>query len=172
MLAFCTFYLKPLQKLFFSSPVSWKARLLTTFAALLQNWASIDWKLLYESAEGISDRSLKELAFGKLSSQTDHFRTMHDFILLVDSMCIAAFQEENDHILLQHATLSFFDVVVELHTTYDLPFVTIPSAAIVYHCLLSDTGMATSRICGIITKSASFSFSFFFQKTNILLDYS
>ena len=164
---FSTCYLKPLQKLFFSSSVAWKVKLLSSLSSLLHNWASLDWKLFYDTEEGKTGTKLMELVFERPSAKTDHFRTIHDFIVLMDSMCVLALQAENDHVLLQHAVLSFFEVVVTLHTHYDVPFVVIPSRAIVFRSLLSDTGMAVSRICGVVTRFANpfiffFSFLFFF----------
>ena len=162
---FCTFCLKPLQRLFFSSSVSWKVRLISSFSALLRNWASVDWKRFYSSD------SFREFVFEKPSTEANHYRTIRDFIQVVDSICVVALQAENDHTLLQHAVLSFFEVVVDLHLLYDTPFVVLPSTPIVYRCCVSDTGVATSRLGGVITKyKAAFSKLKKVAGTNVIVD--
>lgn len=83
---------------------------------------------------------------------------------------------EDDNPLLQHATLSFFEVVrwrtlcthdlvcisitcpldyqqvSTLSADYDIPQITVPSHAFVFQLCLSSSGMAISRMCGILLR--------------------
>jgi len=153
---FYGYYLKPLQKIFFSSSLEWKVKFLNSLTSLLQNWASVDWEKHFVSttlsSKDPNHNIHKEFIFEKPSTKVDHFKTIYELVKLVDMNCILALEVEGDHILMQHATLSFFEAVVDLNLKHELPFVTIPSPSIVFRCLLSDTAMATSRICGLIAK--------------------
>lgn len=78
-------------------------------------------------------------------------QTIRAFIRHVDSISSVALEMESDHIAVQHGVLSFFDLVSSLTATYNLPLaVVIPDSAIVYRSFLSTSGMAVSRICGIV----------------------
>jgi hypothetical protein len=85
---------------------------------------------------------------------------------------------EDDNPILQHATLSFFEVVSWRHSytavvfgllayfihsdpyptkqvstlsaDFDIPQITVPSHALVFQLCLSSSGMAISRMCGIL----------------------
>lgn len=153
---FYGYYLKPLQKIFYSSSLEWKVKLLNSLTCLLQNWATVDWEKHFVSttipSRDPNHNLHKEFIFEKPSTKVDHFKTIYELVKLVDMNCILALEVEGDNIFIQHATLSFFETVVEANLKHKLPFVILPSPVIIFRCLLSDTSMATSRICGLFAK--------------------
>lgn len=69
----------------------------------------------------------------------------------MDRLSVAALEVENDHVVVQHGVLSFYDLMSTLTATYHVPLaVVIPDSTIAYRMFLSDSGMAISRICGIV----------------------
>jgi len=77
---------------------------------------------------------------------------MKEFIGHVDRLAVVGLQLEAGHALLEHAALSFFERACVLSRTHGIPFVAIPSKALVVHLLVSPTAMAVSRVCGIIAQ--------------------
>eukprot|EP00999_Lentomonas_sp_LEN2_P000115 NODE_110_length_2276_cov_80.258260_g87_i0.p1 GENE.NODE_110_length_2276_cov_80.258260_g87_i0~~NODE_110_length_2276_cov_80.258260_g87_i0.p1 ORF type:complete len:678 (+),score=98.58 NODE_110_length_2276_cov_80.258260_g87_i0:65-2035(+) len=138
----------PLQKLFVLSNVRWKAEFVSSLTLLVENWASKDWKAYY------NDQSETSPKFELLAPDdgVDHFLSLYKFIKHVDKLCTLGLQLESDHPIMQHATLEFFEMVVQLVTRFGLPFLIIPSPAIVYRCAFSSNAFAVSRICGIISQ--------------------
>jgi len=89
--------------------------------------------------------------FAPIREKVDYYRTIHAFILYVDQLLVLSLQLENDHILIQDAALTFFEVVCNLNSKYGMPFAVSPSFAVVYRMLLSSSAMSVSRVCGILS---------------------
>lgn len=88
--------------------------------------------------------------FQGLSLDVDYFQTMQYFIQHVDRLGAVGLAAESDSPVLQHAVFSFFELVSSISTHHDVPENIIPAAAFVYRSFFSLSGMAVSRICGII----------------------
>ncbi|KAF9973504.1 hypothetical protein BGZ73_003246 [Actinomortierella ambigua] len=149
------FFLKPLQKIFYSSGPKWKASLLLCYRRLLQRWALINWRGHLSPERGYlispADHKSMQGLFTKLSENVDYMKTMQEFIMHVDRVATVAFEVDESNISVQHGVLSFLDLASTLPITFRVPMaVIIPDSTIVYRCFLADSGMAMSRICGII----------------------
>lgn len=88
--------------------------------------------------------------FEKLSVSVDYFDTIQSLIEHVDKICVMGLLAEDDHPLLQHATLSFFELVATIPQQHDIPEIIVPSIDLVCKSFFSSNAMATSRMCGII----------------------
>lgn len=90
--------------------------------------------------------------FRGLEFDVEYFSTIHHLIQHVDRISALGLVMESDHPLLQHACLSFFELVSSMSLAHDIPEIIIPAAPVVYRSFFSNTGMALSRICGIISQ--------------------
>lgn len=88
--------------------------------------------------------------FEGLSLRVDYFVTIQRVIEHVDKISIVGLLAENDDPLLQHATLSFFELVASIPLQHDIPEIIVPSIDLVCRCFFASNAMALSRICGII----------------------
>ncbi|KAG0355950.1 hypothetical protein BGZ54_000905 [Gamsiella multidivaricata] len=136
-------FLKPLYSLFYLMGPVWK------------RWAQFKWRDYLELGKDprLSEKGLSGLRrlFSTLAPDVDYMQTFHAFIGHVDSISSVGLEMERDHIAVQHAILSFFDLASTLTGTYKVPLaVVVPDSTIVYRCFLSDSGMSISRICGIV----------------------
>ncbi|KAG0232922.1 hypothetical protein BGW42_007831 [Actinomortierella wolfii] len=118
-------------------------------------WAQINWRghLSPEKGYIISEQESKAMQglFTKLSPNVDYMKTMQEFIVHVDRMATVAFEMDESNLAVQHGVLSFLDLASSLPVTFRVPMaIIIPDSTIVYRCFLADSGMAMSRICGII----------------------
>ena len=48
------------------------------------------------------------------------------------------------------ASLSFYETVLTLPLTHDLPVIVLPSSTFTFHCLLAHDAMSISRMCGLM----------------------
>ncbi|XP_020602690.1 centromere protein I-like [Orbicella faveolata] len=147
--------LEPLRKLFFSSPVYVKCQVMYCLTELLRNFLAVELPRQQELLQ--EERSQRALDLGSVSlfveDEVDPFdplKTIYDFIQFVDRICVVALQVEEDHALLQHWVLNFFELVSTSYQQFSLPFVLIPSSGIIYRMLFSCNSMAVSRLCQII----------------------
>ncbi|KAG0165124.1 hypothetical protein DFQ30_008930 [Apophysomyces sp. BC1015] len=148
-------FLKPLYRLYCVSDVVWKSRLILCYTEWLKNWALLDWnRHSTRRATADPNEEVDNLIwlFQGLSYNVDYFRTMQEFIQHVDQVNVMGLILEEDHPLLQHATLSFFELVSSISIHHDIPEIIIPAAPFVYRTFFSVTPMAVSRVCGIIAQ--------------------
>ncbi|RCH78547.1 hypothetical protein CU098_004695, partial [Rhizopus stolonifer] len=143
--------LKPLHRLFCISDTTWKTRLILCYTEWLKNWALLDWNKHANLKEDV-DQEVDKVTwlFKGLSFDTDYFVSMQGFILHVDRLCVIGLIQEQDHILFQHAALSFFELVSTISVQHDIPKIVTPTSPFVYRNFFSTSAMATSRICNII----------------------
>ncbi|KAI8066934.1 Mis6-domain-containing protein [Gilbertella persicaria] len=146
------YILKPLCRLYVASDVKWKSKLILCYTEWLKNWAALDWKQHVRLRKEASDTSIDHLTslFGKLSFDVNYFRTIQKFVEHVDKLCVSGLLAEDDHVLMQHAGLTFFELVAQISRQDDIPDIIIPAATFVHRNFFSTTAMAVSRICGII----------------------
>ncbi|KAI8366097.1 Mis6-domain-containing protein [Radiomyces spectabilis] len=147
------YFLQPLYRLFCVSNVSWKARLILCYTEWLKNWALLDWNEHAKKRRNLdpySDMDESAWLFQGLSFNIDYFRTMQEFIQHVDRICVIGFSLEQDHPLIQHAALSYFELVSSISIHHDIPEIIIPAAPLVYRTFFSPLAMPVSRMCGII----------------------
>ncbi len=57
-----------------------------------------------------------------------------------------------DHALISHASLSYYELVVELPVTYNVPLTLIPREPSIFHSLLATDVMSLSRITGVLVR--------------------
>ncbi|KAF9931628.1 hypothetical protein FBU30_009804 [Linnemannia zychae] len=148
-------FLKPLHRLFCLMGPIWKGQLIMCYTRLLQKWSQFKWKDYLEIGKDpqLSVQGSKNLGrlFSEIPRNVDYMQSIRAFIKYVDNISGVALEIERDHIAVQHAVLSFFDLTSNLTKKNNLPIaVIIPEASIIYRCFLSDSAMAISRICGII----------------------
>ncbi|KAI9256561.1 Mis6-domain-containing protein [Phascolomyces articulosus] len=145
-------FLKPLYRLYTVSNVQWKAKLILCYTEWLKNWALLDWKRHSERRKKGTDSDMDDLVwlFQGLDFNVDYFQAIQHFIYHVDRLSVIGLVMEGDHPLLQHASLSFFEFVSMISISHDIPEIIIPAAPLIYRSFFSMSGMAVSRICGII----------------------
>ncbi|CEG66414.1 hypothetical protein RMATCC62417_03001 [Rhizopus microsporus] len=141
----------PLYRLYYISDVHWKARLILCYSEWLKNWALLDWDK-HKKLEQDEQAEMDEVTwlFKGLSFDTDYFHSMQQFVLHVDKLCTLGLLQEKDHPLLQHASLSFFELVSSISIQHNIPRIITPTAPFVYRHFFSTSAMAHSRICSII----------------------
>jgi centromere protein I len=88
--------------------------------------------------------------FAGLSFNVNYFTTIQKLVEHVDRISVMGFLAENDHPLLQHAALDFFELVALIPLQHDIPEIIIPAANFVHRSFFSSHAMAVSRICGIV----------------------
>lgn len=147
--------LEHLRKLFFSSPVYVKCQVMYCLTELLRNFLVVEvprqQELIQEErANRTRDQASVSMFVEDQLEPFDPLKTVYDFIQFVDRICVVGLQVEEDHTLLQHWVLIFFELVSTAHQQFSLPFVQIPSSGIIYRILFSDNSMAVSRLCQII----------------------
>ncbi|XP_031566588.1 centromere protein I-like [Actinia tenebrosa] len=147
--------LEPLRKLFFSSSVFVKCQIMYCFTNLLRNFAAVElprYQDLQRATPNSSRTNMTSISIFAEEELTsfDPFETIYDFIRFVDRLCVMGLQKEQDHPLLQHCVLDFFELASVLHTEFQVPFVVVPSAGFVYRLFFADNAMACSRLCQII----------------------
>ncbi|KAI8067605.1 Mis6-domain-containing protein [Gongronella butleri] len=152
-------YLRPLYRLFCVNDVRWKARLIMCYRDLLANWALLDWHRHFElreavaaqqGAKGLRDRLT--WPFHGLDVNIDYLWAMQQFIHYVDRLGNYGLLLEQDHPLLQHASLYFLEFYSGLSLDHNVPIIAIPKAAFVYRLFMSDNATTVSRLCGALAR--------------------
>ncbi|CAO3599492.1 unnamed protein product [Absidia cylindrospora] len=149
-------FLKPLNRLYCVSDVQWKAKLILCYKDWLKHWALLDWHRHADRRNATLNEGVEEgvdnLAwlFQGLSFNVNYFNVMQQLIYHVDRLCVQGLVLEQDHALLQHASLSFFEFTASISLQHDIPTIIIPAASLVYRSFFSANAMAISRICGIL----------------------
>ncbi|KAI8342560.1 Mis6-domain-containing protein [Chlamydoabsidia padenii] len=151
-------YLKPLYQLYCVSDVRWKAKLILCYKDWLKNWALLDWYRHAERRNNLQGEDVGDAVdsivwlFQGLSFNIDYFTVMQQLIYHVDRLCVQGLVMEEDHPILQHASLSFFEFTASMSLQHDIPSIVIPAASLVYRSFFSPNAMVVSRICGILHK--------------------
>ncbi|CAO3627460.1 unnamed protein product [Cunninghamella blakesleeana] len=153
-------YLRPLYRLFCMSDTKWKAKLILCYKDWLKNWALLDWRRHSERRKNVDESKVDEMdelgwLFQGLSFNVDYFESIQQFIYHADRLCVQGLVLEQDHPLIQHAALSFFEFTSSISMQHDIPAIVIPAACLVYRSFFSSNAMAVSRICGILTQYKS-----------------
>ncbi|RUS18846.1 hypothetical protein BC937DRAFT_88271 [Endogone sp. FLAS-F59071] len=159
---------------------NFQSKLILTYTEWLKNWSLHDWgghdtrRRQQQGPEAPEEDQLEGM-FAGLSFKVDYYKTMHEFTLHVDRICVMGLELEKDDVSIQHATLSFFELV-SVHTgvttmmmvisrvngvehvsamslEYNIPEIIIPSFPIVHRCFFSVSGMAMSRIVVLLVLS-------------------
>ncbi|ORZ07837.1 Mis6-domain-containing protein [Absidia repens] len=149
-------FLKPLSQLYCISDVRWKAKLILCYKDWLKHWALLDWHRHADRRNATlkegTEMAVDNLAwlFQGLSFNVNYFNVMQQLIYHVDRLCVQGLVLEQDHALLQHASLSFFEFTASISLQHDIPTIIIPAASLVYRSFFSANAMAVSRICGIL----------------------
>lgn len=114
-------------------------------------WISIDCKnhkLCDSTLMAISSTT----AFSGLSFDINYFGTIQKLVEHVDRICVMGLLAEEDHPLIQHAGLSFFELIATISLQDDIPDIIIPAATFVHRNFFAGSAMPVDRICGIIHK--------------------
>ncbi|ORX55774.1 Mis6-domain-containing protein [Hesseltinella vesiculosa] len=147
-------YLQPLGRLYCVNDARWKAQLILALRDMLATWSKIDWRSHSDLREEARVKSKhrwtdrQNWQFHGLEMNVDYFSTIQKFIYYVDRLSVQGLVLEEDNPVLFHASLSFFELVSNLTSVYDVPIIIVPSASFVYRCFFSDSAMAVSRLCG------------------------
>ncbi|KAI8888946.1 hypothetical protein K501DRAFT_329558 [Backusella circina FSU 941] len=147
------YYLVPLYRLFVVSKISWKAKMIRSFADLLKNWGLVDWKKhlsIKRDSPQVTERIARR--FVHLHMDIDYLETMRKMIRYLDKVCVMGLLFEQDDPTIQHASLSFFETVTTILNRLDFPEIVIPSPAFVHRHFFSKSVSSISRICGIINE--------------------
>ncbi|KAI8984632.1 Mis6-domain-containing protein [Mycotypha africana] len=143
--------LKPLSELFIISDTKWKSRLILCYTDWLANWGLLDWRRHFQLRRDTdADMEFITYAFAGLTFNTNYFHTIEQMVQYVGQLSVTGFLLENDHPLIQHAGLSFFELAATLSLQDNIPDIIIPEAAFIQRTLYSVSAMPISRLCGII----------------------
>eukprot|EP00742_Colponemidia_sp_Colp-10_P012414 GILJ01013943.1.p1 GENE.GILJ01013943.1~~GILJ01013943.1.p1 ORF type:complete len:748 (+),score=102.95 GILJ01013943.1:172-2244(+) len=140
--------LKPIHRLYIVSSAWVKAQIITSHTNLLRRWCRLDWQTYFSS--DLEKSKWAHFIFGQIPDEVDHLRTIFELIQYLDQLCVIGLAAESDHVLIQDAALSLFELVSELGPVYSVPFVIAPSPSLVYRMFLSSSAMAVTRICGVL----------------------
>ncbi|KAJ8303826.1 hypothetical protein KUTeg_018619 [Tegillarca granosa] len=154
--------LEPLRKLFFCSSVYFKCQTILCLTELLRNMVACEWprylEMYIENVEDTEmDDSRPQYFTGLFLEEKDNFKpvtAVEDLIQYTSRLCTLALQIEQNHCLLQHCILDFFDLVSTLRQKYDFPCSLFPSLNVFVRPFFSDNGMGITRVCTIITNNA------------------
>ncbi|KAL1923506.1 uncharacterized protein VTP21DRAFT_8486 [Calcarisporiella thermophila] len=144
-------FLDPLCKLFCVSAVDWKAKLILCYANILQRWTRRELQVSADPNDSYISEQTSVGLFNRLSQNVDLNEAVRGLIRHVHKMCVFALEIEHDDIRMQHSVLTFYE---HLSTTVerDFPMLELPTASIISRCFFSTSGMAVSRICGILER--------------------
>ncbi|KJE95864.1 hypothetical protein CAOG_06267 [Capsaspora owczarzaki ATCC 30864] len=146
-------FLFPLQHIFETSSPQGKAEILLAYRHLLHRMCSVDWRkfFLSPSAPGEPEH---EFIFNShtLSRKVNYFRTIQEFGLHVQRLSLVALELDADHIVVQHAVLSFFELGESLLRDYNLPFYIHPPHSILARLFYSTQMMVVSRVCDLLQR--------------------
>ncbi|KAL0074878.1 Mis6-domain-containing protein [Phycomyces blakesleeanus] len=149
-----SFFLKPLYRLFCLSDVTWKTGLVLCYTNWLKNWSLLDWHghVNRRQENSISETDVDKLIWllDGLSLDVDYFAMLHEFVSHVDQISVLGLALEEDHPLLQHGALSFYEQVSTLSTQHNVPEIILPEEPFITRLFFSTSAMSVSRICGII----------------------
>eukprot|EP00698_Gefionella_okellyi_P002010 TRINITY_DN11897_c0_g1_i1.p1 TRINITY_DN11897_c0_g1~~TRINITY_DN11897_c0_g1_i1.p1 ORF type:complete len:495 (+),score=93.60 TRINITY_DN11897_c0_g1_i1:25-1485(+) len=123
--------LRPLQRVVVYALPLGKANVIQTYTALTRQWLLADWTGLPRN------------------------EILSELIKHVNQMCTIALQVENNHTLVHHAALSFYELIGSIGTVFAMPFVRPPPASAIYRGLLSTTAIPVSRMCGLLVQYKS-----------------
>ncbi|RKP09860.1 Mis6-domain-containing protein [Thamnocephalis sphaerospora] len=127
------FYFTPLSQLFYVATPEWKAMLISCYTQILRRWAKIDW-------EGYMNKAAKDLQQLRKATASK--------ALDPDERQVTS--TTNDHLSVQHAVLSFYELTSMLFPTYGLPMFVTPSATTLYRCFLANNAAILSRTLGVM----------------------
>ncbi|EDO43463.1 predicted protein [Nematostella vectensis] len=152
------FALEPLRKLFFSSPVYFKCQVMYCLTELLRNFVLFELprhEELSKRRKANSNDASSSLFLDEEMASFDPQLAIYEYIKFVDRLSAVALQAEGDHALLQHHVLEFFELVSVLQTRFQIGFVVIPCASVVYRLLFASNAMAVSRFLAIMVNYRS-----------------
>ncbi|XP_071966118.1 centromere protein I-like [Antedon mediterranea] len=149
--------LEPLRKLFFCSSVYFKCQLIYSLTELLRHYLEVELpkhRVHRKEKTGddgdAADKTNCDLMFEELLDRELAVDTIQQLVSFVDKICCVGLQQENENSLLLYHVLSFYDLISVMFRNYYMPFVCVPSFAIVYKALLSNNAVILCRICKII----------------------
>ncbi|XP_071511288.1 centromere protein I-like [Diadema antillarum] len=159
--------LEPLRTLFFCSSAYFKCQLLHALTELLRNYATLEIPRYREVARRQREqeeeavlRGEKEIegstsgsSAGMFSTRVDYFdplETVEKLVDFVEGMCSVALQMDQNHTLIMHHTLAFYEVVSSLYTRYSQPYLVVPSKSLAYRAVFGLDPVACSRLCQIL----------------------
>ena len=126
--------LNPLNRLFFISDVYFKCLCLNALTKLLHNQSLQNGRSL-DSSQGPPGHEFQEIVF--------------NLVNFVDRVAVVGLRAEDDHYLLQHATLDFLHTACQIYLKYRPALVYLPMQ-LIYRLMLSDSPATLARVCGII----------------------
>jgi hypothetical protein len=152
--------LAPLQQLFYSGGVAVKARILACVRRLCAHWAAVEWADVRREAQQAAPDAdltmlLKRYPIGGVRLGFDHLATLQALVRFNERLCLLALQAHRHHALLQHEALATFELIVQLHRRYAVPFCCVPPMALVSSALFSNNAAAVSRVCALIVELAA-----------------
>lgn len=136
---------QPIYRIYFVTSAPKKCRIIEAFAALLENWALIDWE---RHLQGMDSGKV----FSRVSAEIDHFQVIYKLVNYVDSLLLQGLILESNHPLIQLSACQFYERVVSLCSKHSLPFVIPPSTRLTHRILLSTNAFAIDCMCEILYK--------------------
>jgi len=143
--------LRHLHRLFFSSDIYFKVMCLNALTKILGNQirAFAQEQRTHMKAGGDSSSSTQEETGGS-KGDPHALEIISSFVRFLDGLAVVGLRAEEDHYLMQVATLDFLQVSCQMYQRHSLPMVCLPMQCI-YRLLLSDCPVTLARICSIIT---------------------
>lgn len=113
---------------------------------MLVNWITTNWT---RSDQLQSLRNPDFFIFSK-GETNSYFSFIYKFLQYMQDFCLVGLEMEEDHVLVQQGVLNFLQEVSKLHSHYKLPFLFLPSSALIMKFLLASNAVSISRIAGIL----------------------
>jgi hypothetical protein len=151
-------YLEPLKRHFVSKDREFKFSCLHCLSRLLKNMASHEWSRHQRQTAVPSDKQPlhRETLFSSTTEEdVDDFNplvTIHLFVKYVGHLILIALEQENQHILISHAAMKFYEVVADLPQVYGVPHLSLPPPSVLFTGLLALTPVLLSRACAHLVK--------------------
>ncbi|XP_060571869.1 centromere protein I-like isoform X2 [Ruditapes philippinarum] len=140
--------LEPLRKLFFTSSIYFKCKVIMCLTELLRNHAANEWPRSLEVSD--TDSSLCLFSYdGEEFSSVD---TIKNFIHFVSKMILAACVSETQTALFELCALDFLELASNLHKEYQVPFVVLVEPRLFERLLISHHPLTVSRVCHVICR--------------------
>ncbi|KAL4220762.1 hypothetical protein ACF0H5_021156 [Mactra antiquata] len=142
--------LEPLRKLFFSSSVYGKCKIIMCFTDLLRNYAANEWPRNQEKQD--EDTSL--CLFKQDKEDFDGSDVIKNIVKFVCKICLTGLviEKHNGNALFEMCVLDFLDLVSNMHKEYNIPFVVMADSRLMETLLISCNILTVNRVCTVLCR--------------------
>ncbi|KAF2076222.1 hypothetical protein CYY_002463 [Polysphondylium violaceum] len=137
-------FLEPILKLFNVMNITFQYKILEAYGQLLKYWLQNDWICLFD--RGAKNKSA---LFTKALLGVDYYATMLEFTKHFEQLAILSLMRNQDHPLLQHQIIAFYQVQQRGCNSFFIP---IPPKVLIRRIYLSGYSSLISRLCQVLMK--------------------